>query len=49
MHRAEGERRSWHEPLRHHQEQEEHSRTFGAEEVQPVLEENDCPQRNQII
>ena len=48
MHRAKEQRCRRHEPLHHHQEQEEHSGASGAQEVQPLLEESHRPQRNQV-
>ena len=49
MHRNEGERSSRNFSLYHDQEPQEYTRPPGVEEIQPHPQENDHPQRNQII
>ena len=49
MHRAEEQRCCRYVALCHYQKQEKHPGTFGTEEIQPVPQESNCSQRNQIV
>jgi hypothetical protein len=48
MHRDEKLWSAWHKPLYNYQESQEHSGTYGNDEIQPDIEENDSSQGDQV-